>query len=619
MPPNALGVTGLFNHGNTCFINACLQAIVSTDFLAEFFVKELYKEAHENLPPVTTQNYQNKRNVTRSLANLVTSVWTGCYHPDITKNLKRHVGILNHDYDGQVQHDAMEFLCWILDTLHEDLKRDKSKNDRKERQSMTKEVKEPGSIINDIFRGEYKISKYYKGTNEKHDQNRYEPFISINLPLCFKSNQHTLSNLYVNCQIQRCNPDMANVQFIVGFKMSQNSRGSTLKRCIKDSISVSSALGGLNSAANFHLIETSSSGLVRSISDDDHVHMDSPDNQILAIEYTPRYKLLTLICFTTVNFPENKKSNRLPNIVVLHVQPDINYKDLVELFLTKLCKSSSFDKSYTNCLSLHVHQENTARTVRLAEMDSRFKPLLTNLVQNTKKDQIVKFVFQFDHAKSDQFLEKIVPVHVESDSSENSHSLVAKSMQSLSILECFQASFETETFVESSKSRQVEISRQISDLPKILILQLGRFGYNGDKIHSRVDFKITNFSLESIFPDLTSKYKLYAVISHHGSLQEGHYTATCRNSHDRKWRQFDDEYVTEIGGDDIDPSRIVTKDSYLLFYQRMDTLPVNGRHWMSTTEEDYQRMGLKSASQSGFSRKDKKHQSMPARARQGRS
>ena len=88
------------------------------------------------------------------------------------------------------------------------------------------------------------------------------------------------------------------------------------------------------------------------------------------------------------------------------------------------------------------------------------------------------------------------------------------------------------------------------------------------KLHNRIDFPIVGLDVgdwlsgNASEEDARSLYDLYAVVNHHGTMSQGHYTAICRNSFDRKWRKFDDENFNELGGDDIDAARIVTKDSY---------------------------------------------------------
>ena len=42
-------------------------------------------------------------------------------------------------------------------------------------------------------------------------------------------------------------------------------------------------------------------------------------------------------------------------------------------------------------------------------------------------------------------------------------------------------------------------------------------------------------------------YDLYGVSNHYGSLNGGHYTASCLNDIDKEWYYFDDSSVSPIG------------------------------------------------------------------------
>ena len=89
-------------------------------------------------------------------------------------------------------------------------------------------------------------------------------------------------------------------------------------------------------------------------------------------------------------------------------------------------------------------------------------------------------------------------------------------------------------------------------------------------------------------------YDLFAVCNHIGPyITSGHYTAYCKNSADSKWYCFDDSTVKPITED-----QIVTKSSYLLFYQKRSaisrsvstcSLSSSASHWsyrMSQTKFD---------------------------------
>lgn len=61
-----------------------------------------------------------------------------------------------------------------------------------------------------------------------------------------------------------------------------------------------------------------------------------------------------------------------------------------------------------------------------------------------------------------------------------------------------------------------------------------------------------------------TKYELYAVSNHYGSLGGGHYTAYAKN--DGSWYSFNDSSVHKSS-----PGEVVSREGYLLFYLRADS------------------------------------------------
>ena len=61
-------------------------------------------------------------------------------------------------------------------------------------------------------------------------------------------------------------------------------------------------------------------------------------------------------------------------------------------------------------------------------------------------------------------------------------------------------------------------------------------------------------------------YDLFAVVNHIGTLNSGHYTAVAKNYVDNEWYEFNDHQVTKVSKHDS--SKIISKDAYVLFYQK---------------------------------------------------
>jgi ubiquitin C-terminal hydrolase len=112
----------------------------------------------------------------------------------------------------------------------------------------------------------------------------------------------------------------------------------------------------------------------------------------------------------------------------------------------------------------------------------------------------------------------------------------------------------------------VVCKRSIWRLPRMLILSVKRFNYDGRKIHTPLQFNAQEIlSFQSIFsedspePSKQQAYECFATIDHHGIAGGGHYTAQAKSPLTEKWHLFDDETAYSIAEPQFGES------SYVLF------------------------------------------------------
>uniref|UniRef100_A0A8C1ZL44 ubiquitinyl hydrolase 1 n=1 Tax=Cyprinus carpio TaxID=7962 RepID=A0A8C1ZL44_CYPCA len=185
------GVAGLKNHGNTCFMNAILQCLSNTELFAEYLALEQYRgDQTDDEKPKTNGVVQRKGSqdggeVTEQLSGLVRALWTFEYTPQHSRDFKNAVAKSALQYRGNAQHDAQEFLLWLLDRVHEDLNHLGQPLPPIEEDDGALEGPSPplsaGSFVQELFQAQYRSSLTCPHCQKQ--SNTFDPFLCISLPI----------------------------------------------------------------------------------------------------------------------------------------------------------------------------------------------------------------------------------------------------------------------------------------------------------------------------------------------------------------------------------------------------------------------------------------------------
>ncbi|KAF9454384.1 cysteine proteinase [Macrolepiota fuliginosa MF-IS2] len=113
-----IGLSGLKNLGNTCYMNAPIQCLSATVPFSRFFTEHRWKNAINFTNPLGS-----KGRLTGAFAKLLHEMWGGDL-PYLTPiEFRKSICQLRLQYDNSDQHDSQEFLSFLMDGIHEDLNR----------------------------------------------------------------------------------------------------------------------------------------------------------------------------------------------------------------------------------------------------------------------------------------------------------------------------------------------------------------------------------------------------------------------------------------------------------------------------------------------------------------
>ncbi|KAH7289863.1 hypothetical protein KP509_30G021800 [Ceratopteris richardii] len=218
IPPKGLScLVGLYNEGNTCYLNSCIQCLVHTMPLAasilngnatlssnpagtvlagskSFQRRSFSMECGSELAP---RRLSEANLITREFRDLLTRMWSSLCPPYSVASASAFLRSLqswDSQFAGYHQQDAQEAMRSILDGLHESLNRVKSRHytDIYREYESRPEDELAGitwnyhkslndSIIQDIFCGQLQSSIECSVCKKK--SHCFDPFLDLSLPL----------------------------------------------------------------------------------------------------------------------------------------------------------------------------------------------------------------------------------------------------------------------------------------------------------------------------------------------------------------------------------------------------------------------------------------------------
>ncbi|XP_073217700.1 ubiquitin carboxyl-terminal hydrolase 31 isoform X2 [Lepidochelys kempii] len=618
-PPEALepvpGVAGLKNHGNTCFMNAVLQCLSNTELFAEYLALEHYRgqaggepprAADAAPPPGDTAPPPPKGEVTEQLAQLVRALWTLEYTPQHSREFKSIVSKNSMQYRGNSQHDAQEFLLWLLDRVHEDLNNLVKYNGRPPLKPPLEDaalLEAPGFPISSTFVQELFQAQYRSSLTCPHCQkqsNTFDPFLCISLPIPLP---HTRP-LYVTVVYQgRCSHCMrigvavplfgtvAKLREAVSMETKIPTEQIVLTEMyydgfhrsfcdaddldtVQDSdcifafetpeifrpegilsqrgIHVNNNLNSLKYDTDHHRTTSYTQGAVKSGKQETSTRSAASD------------KIVLLICNRASTGQQGK---RFGQPFVLHLEKtivwDLLQKEILEKMQNILRPSA--------CIQVCPFSLRVVSVVGITYLlPQEERPLCHPTVERALKScgqggtAHVKLVVEWDKETKDYLFVNMEDEYVPDSESVRQQRELHHQPQSCTLSQCFQLY----TKEEQEGDRRMKLQNMV------------KFPLTGlDMTPHVVKRSQSSWSLPSHWSPWRRPYglgrdpedyvyDLYAVCNHHGTMQGGHYTAYCKNSVDGLWYCFDDTDVLQLAENEV-----CKQTAYILFYQRRTTIP----------------------------------------------
>lgn len=594
---------------------------------------------------INSRKYGTKGELTEQLALVLKALWT-CKDPsDYSTTFKEVVERYGSQFRSSTQHDAQEFLLWLLDKVHEDLntatkrryKTIKNNYGRPDAviaaETLANYMRCNNSFVQAVFRAQFRSSLTCPRCQKQ--SNTFDPFhcISVQLP--------QLTQQAVNVDVVY---DMKTPKEV---RMSLNIPQGSSVLALREQLHTDTKID----MKRMILTECSSTGFGRLFCDSHPLSNIEKTDRVTCIELPEKIEdSQVALCFINVHRKEEKSVDRFGSVFCMKLNRDVSFPELQKALLKQMSavlKPETFIYStpLNDMFKIHLQEPSADPNTYL---ESKFEhPLMTEMIDlaigvhpSDSGPAHIKLCLEW--TEPEKFFSDMEDHFVEDESISNS-SQVSVENTTLTLEQCLDHYTKAETLSAEDAWRcphcreylPVVKSLGLWSLPDILVIHFKRFrqqqlkGSQASKLTTMVTFPLNEFdmlpwylsnnnqsnsssSASSSFGSLSRKtnslksssksgtltksmipedhrYNLYAVCYHQGdTLETGHYTAACKNPYDQQWYKFDDQRVTLIKNETV-PDAIINNEAYMLFYQRRKAADCessgastsSSEHWVS--------------------------------------
>ncbi|KAL1544548.1 Ubiquitin carboxyl-terminal hydrolase 8 [Salvia divinorum] len=599
-----LGLTGLQNLGNTCFMNSALQCLAHTPKLVDYFLGDYEREINPDNP------LGMKGEIASSFGDLMKKLWAPGATPLAPRTFKLKLAHFAPQFSGFNQHDSQELLAFLLDGLHEDLNRVKCKpyvevkdsDSRPDEQVAdeywTNHLARNDSVIVDVCQGQYRSTLVCPLCRKMSVT--FDPFMYLSLPLPSTS-MRTMTLTVVKA-------DGTDKPLAYTVTVPKNGKLVDLTQALKTACS----LGGdetllvaeIYNNRIIHFLKDPNGSLSLIRDNDQLVAYRLPDTEAPLFVFMHQQAEDKLINGKSIF---NSRLFGVPLIVRQNIANGYEvreiYTKLIAPFLVpekdSLKNSDCSDKVANEALkevhdasyaSLSGSSETLEKEEFEAHSDTESQFFLTNekvtekgceigmeeLVKPKAVSELQYVLVSWSQKMVTQY--NIQPLILLPEVSKSAF-FSKRPQESVSLYKCLEAFLKEEPLGPDDmwycpvckKHCQAGKKLDLWRLPEILVIHLKRFSYNcflKNKLETFVDFPVHDLDLSGYIAEKggqsSNRYMLYAISNHYGSMGGGHYTAFVHHGGDR-WYDFDDSHVSVISEE-----KIKTSAAYVLFYRRVE-------------------------------------------------